>query len=130
MAITKGILGQKELLVTEEVTAARMGSGLLEVLATPAMIALAEGTAMESVQPLLEDGQGTVGTRLDIKHMAATPVGMTVRCETELVEVDRRRLVFSVKVYDEKEQVGEGIHERFIIDSARFLQKAQGKLAR
>lgn len=127
MTITKGIRGQKELLVTEEVTAARMGSGLLEVLATPAMIALAEGTAMESVQPLLEEGQGTVGTRLDIAHIAATPVGMTVRCETELVEVDRRRLVFSVKVSDDKELVGEGIHERFIIDSARFLQKAQGK---
>ena len=127
MTITKGIRGQKELLVTEEVTAARMGSGLLEVLATPAMIALAEGTAMESVQPLLEEGQGTVGTRLDIAHIAATPVGMTVRCETELVEVDRRRLVFSVKVYDDRELVGEGTHERFIIDSARFLQKAQGK---
>ena len=127
MTITKGIRGQKELLVTEEVTAARMGSGLLEVLATPAMIALAEGTAMESVQPLLEEGQGTVGTRLDIAHIAATPVGMTVRCETELVEVDRRRLVFSVKVSDDKELVGEGTHERFIIDSARFLQKAQGK---
>ena len=127
MTITKGIRGQKELLVTEEVTAARMGSGLLEVLATPAMIALAEGTAMESVQPLLEEGQGTVGTRLDIAHIAATPVGMTVRCETELVEVDRRRLVFSVKVSDDKELVGEGIHERFIIDNARFLQKAQGK---
>jgi len=127
MTITKGIRGQKELLVTEEVTAARMGSGLLEVLATPAMIALAESTAMESVQPLLEEGQGTVGTRLDIAHIAATPVGMTVRCETELVEVDRRRLVFAVKVCDDKELVGEGIHERFIIDSARFLQKAQGK---
>ena len=127
MTITKGIRGQKELLVTEEVTAARMGSGLLEVLATPAMIALAEGTAMESVQPLLEEGQGTVGTRLDIAHIAATPVGMTVRCETELVEVDRRRLVFSVKVSDDKELVGEGTHERFIIDNARFLQKAQGK---
>ncbi len=127
MTITKGIRGQKELLVTEEVTAARMGSGLLEVLATPAMIALAEGTAMESVQPLLEEGQGTVGTRLDIAHIAATPVGMTVRCETELVEVDRRRLVFSVKVYDDRELVGEGTHERFIIDNARFLQKAQGK---
>ena len=127
MTITKGIRGQKELLVTEEVTAARMGSGLLEVLATPAMIALAEGTAMESVQPLLEEGQGTVGTRLDIAHIAATPVGMTVRCETELVEVDRRRLVFSVKVSDDKELVGEGTHERFIIDNARFLQKAQAK---
>ena len=127
MTITKGIRGQIELLVTEEVTAARMGSGLLEVLATPAMIALAEGTAMESVQPLLEEGQGTVGTRLDIAHIAATPVGMTVRCETELVEVDRRRLVFSVKVSDDKELVGEGTHERFIIDNARFLQKAQGK---
>ncbi len=127
MAITKGIQGQKELLVTEEVTAARVGSGLLEVLATPAMIALAEGTAMESVQPLLEEGQGTVGTRIDIAHLAATPVGMTVRCETELIEVDRRRLVFSVRVYDDRELVGEGTHERFIIDNARFLQKAQAK---
>ena len=126
--LAPGIKGSRELTVTEELTAARIGSGTLAVYATPAMIALAENTAQTSVSPCLEEGQGTVGTRINIAHLAATPVGMKVRCETELTEVDRRRLLFSVKVYDEKELVGEGTHERFIIDNRKFFGKAQGKL--
>ena len=126
--LTTGIRGKLERTVTPELTAEALGSGLLPVFATPAVIALAEETAWKSVAGELEEGQGTVGTRMELSHIAATPVGMAVRCETELVEIDRRKLVFTIEVSDEKEKIAEGRHERFIIDSAKFLAKAQGKL--
>ena len=128
--LNKGIIGKEELIVIEENTAKAVGSGGLEVFATPALIALAEKTAFQSVAEHLEEGQSTVGTHIDIKHIAATPVGMKVTCETELIEVDSenpRRLVFSVNVYDEVEKIAEGTHERFIIYSERFQNKANGK---
>jgi len=125
--IEKGIKGHLEQVVTTEVTADRIGSGLVQVFATPMMIALIEQTCNESVVPYLEAGQGTVGTHIDVSHCAATPVGMRVWCDSELVEVDRRRLVFSVKAYDECGLIGEGQHERFVIDSAKFQAKAEGK---
>ena len=121
------------MIVTEENTAKAVGSGGLEVFATPALIALAEKTAYESVVPYLEEGQGTVGTNIDIKHIAATPVGMRVVCETELIEFDAsnpRRLLFSVNVYDEVEKIAEGTHERFIINNDKFMGKAEGKSPR
>ena len=127
--IEKGIKGRLEQIVTTEMSAARVGSGLVEVFATPMMVALMERTCHESVAPHLEAGQGTVGTHVDVSHLAATPVGMRVWCESELVEVDRRRLVFSVKAYDECGLIGEGTHERFIIDSAKFQAKAMAKHA-
>ena len=122
-----GIKGTREQTVTDDLTAARIGSGELPVFATPALIALAEETAWRSVAAKLEPGQGTVGTRMDLKHIAATPVGMTVRCETELVEIDRRRLVFAVTAFDEREKIAEGVHERFVVDNERFAAKAAGK---
>ncbi len=128
--LNKGIIGKEELIVTEENTAKAVGSGGLEVFATPALIALAEKTAFQSVAEHLEEGQSTVGTHIDIKHIAATPVGMKVTCETELIELDSenpRRLVFSVNIYDEVEKIAEGTHERFIIYSERFQNKANGK---
>ncbi len=128
MALTPGIRGCAEVLVSEENTAAALGSGALPVFATPSMIALMEKAARESVQPFLEEGQGTVGTSLNVKHLAATPVGLRVRAEAELIEVDRRRLVFRVEARAGGEKIGEGTHERFIIDSERFLAKAQAKL--
>ena len=124
-----GIKGKEELTVTEEITAKVVGSGGLEVFATPMMIALIEQTCNESVVPLLEAGQGTVGTHVNVSHCAATPVGMRVWCDSELVEVDRRRLVFNVKAYDECGLIGEGSHERFIIDSEKFQQKINAKKA-
>ncbi len=124
-----GIKGTKTITVTEELTAAKVGSGLLEVYATPMMIALMENVASESVAPYLEEGTGTVGTKINVDHVSATPVGMEVRVETELVEVDRRRLVFSVKAYDEAGLIGEGVHERFVIKNESFFAKAQGKLS-
>ena len=97
-----GIKGFKEIIVTKELTAMSMGSGDLDVYATPSMIALMEGTASESVKSELDEGQGSVGTSISVKHLAATPIGMRVRCESELVEVDGRRLVFNITAYDEK----------------------------
>lgn len=123
-----GIKGTGSVEVVRENTAAAVGSGMLEVFATPMMIALMEKTACESVAPYLEEGSGTVGTELNVKHVAATPVGMTVTCETELVEVDGRRLVFQVKASDGAGLIGEGTHERFIINNEKFQSKANGKL--
>lgn len=123
-----GIKGTKEITVTNELTAKTMKSGTLDVFATPAMIALMEEVAYKSVAPELEEGCGTVGTMMNIKHVAATPVGMKVTCETELVKVDGRALTFSVKAYDECGLIGEGEHERFIVDDAKFQSKANGKL--
>ncbi len=122
-----GLKGQAETLVSEQNTAAAMGSGLLPVFATPAMLALMESAAAGSVQPYLAEGQGTVGTRLEVSHLAATPIGLTVRAESELMEIDRRRLRFRVRAWAGEELIGEGEHERFVIDSQRFLEKALAK---
>lgn len=123
-----GIKGTKEIMVTNENIAKTMGSGTLDVFATPAMIALMENTAYESVASELEEGSGTVGTALNVKHVAATPVGMKVTCETELIKVDGRALTFSVKAFDEKGLIGEGEHERFIVFNEKFQAKADAKL--
>ncbi len=123
-----GIKGSQALTVTNELSAKSMGSGALDVFATPAMIALMEKTAMLSVQGELEDGQGTVGTRLEIDHVAATPVGADVWCESELVEIDRKRLVFDVIAYDKAGVIGKGRHERFIVANDKFMEKANAKL--
>ena len=125
-----GIKGTKEIMGTNENTAKTMGSGTLDVFATPAMIALMENTAYESVAAELEEGSGTVGTALNVKHVAATPVGMKVTCETELIKVDGRALTFSVKAFDEKGLIGEGEHERFIVFNEKFQAKADAKLAK
>ena len=123
-----GVKGTKEVIVTKELSAQSVGSGLLPVYATPSMIALMENTAFESVAEYLEEGCGTVGTSLNVKHVAATPVGMKVTCETELIKVDGRALTFEVKAYDECGLIGEGTHERFIITEDKFLAKTNDKL--
>ena len=126
-ALPIGLKGLAETLVTEENTAAAMGSGLLPVFATPAMLALMEQAAASSVQPFLPEGQGTVGTRLEVSHLAATPIGLTIRAESELIAMDRRKLRFAVRAWAGDELIGEGEHERFVIDNARFLEKALSK---
>ena len=123
-----GMLGSSELVVTEELTAKSFGSGELEVYATPAMIALMEETAYTSVSSELEAGMGTVGTMLNVKHVAASPIGMKIKCNTELIEIDGRRLVFHVEAFDEKGLIGEGTHERFIIQNEKFQSKTDAKL--
>lgn len=122
-----GIKGRIELTVTKDKCAGALGSGELDVFATPAMIALIEETAWKSVVSELQPGEGTVGTALNVRHLAATPIGLQVWCETELSLVDRRRLVFDVKVYDAFGLVGEGTHERFIIQVEKFMKRANEK---
>lgn len=114
--------------VEEKDTAMAHGSGTLAVLATPRMIALMEESAYKCIDKYLEEGQSSVGTYLDVKHLAATPVGMEVYAESEVTEVDGRRVVFSVKAYDEKGLIGEGKHERFIVFSEKFVAKTYQKL--
>ena len=123
-----GIKGTRTVTVNEENTAKAMGSGMLDVFATPALIALMEETCWRSVANELEEDCGTVGTLIEIKHTAPTPVGMKVTCESTLTEVDGRRLVFEVTARDAKGVVGEGKHERFIIQNEKFQTKANAKL--
>ena len=125
-----GMKGHLERTVTEDLSAKVWGSGAVDVYGTPCMIALVEETAWRSVQDELEPGQATVGTKLDIAHIAATPIGMRVRCETELIEIDRRRLVFAVNAFDETGKIAEGTHERFIVDVEKFQAKANAKAAK
>lgn len=125
--LTEGIKGYSEITVTEDLSAKRMGSGSLMVYATPAMIALMEKTAWESVQQELEEGSGTVGTAMNVKHVSATPMGMKVTCETELIKAEGRALTFSVKAYDEVGLIGEGTHERFVVHNHKFQEKADAK---
>lgn len=114
--------------VEERDTAKAHGSGTLLVLATPRMIALMEESAYKCIDKYLEEGQASVGTYLDVKHLAATPVGMEAYAESEVIEVDGRKVVFSVKAYDEKGLIGEGKHERFIVFSDKFVSKTYQKL--
>jgi len=122
-----GLKGFQSVIVGETNTALAIGSGELPVFATPAMIALMETTASTSVKPFLPDDSSTVGTVVNIQHVSATPVGMNVNCESELIEIDRKRLVFKLSVFDECGLIGEGTHERFIINKEMFLNKTKDK---
>lgn len=122
-----GIIKEITEKVTDKNTAKTMKSGELNVYATPAMIALMEQAAYTSVADELEEGQGSVGTLMNVKHISATPVGMEVTAKSELVEIDGRRLVFQVEAFDERGKIGEGEHERFIVDNVKFQQKADSK---
>ena len=122
-----GIKGMQKTEVCDSNSALAMGSGTLKVFATPAMIALMEETAWKSVAPYLEEGSGTVGTALHIQHTAATPLGMTVTCESELTAVEGRKLTFHVVARDEAGVIGEGDHERFIVNNEKFQVKADSK---
>ena len=116
-----GMKGKQEVIADETNSAKTMGSGTLDVFATPAMIALM------SVSDELDEGCGTVGISLNVAHSAPTPLGMKVTCESELTGIDGRKLTFYVKAYDEKGVIGEGTHERFIIQNEKFQKKANMK---
>ena len=118
-----GLIGEKQEKVTPENTAIKYGSGDVPVFATPALVGLMEGAAIKAVDAFLPPGFCTVGTKVNITHSAATPVGMTVTCRAELTEVDGRRLLFQVQGFDEKEPVGEGTHERFVVQMDKFMEK-------
>ena len=118
-----GLKNSVDIIVTDDLSAKNMGSGSLCVLATPALIAGMENVCMNCVSPFLEDGFTTVGTKVNIDHLAATPLGDTVTYSCELIEIDRRRLVFTVQAFDSKGKTGEGTHERFIVDAERFMSK-------
>ena len=123
-----GITGKQTITVTEEKTAQAMGSGTLPVFATPAMLALMEKTAFMSVADKLNEGCGTVGTKVEIEHVASSPIGMKITCDSKLVAIEGRKLVFSVEAYDAKGLIGKGTHERFIIESKKFQEKTDRKL--
>ena len=127
--LTAGLKGAAGIVVGEQHTAPHVGSGRVRVLATPVMVNLMEAAALQAVEGLLPAGYQTVGIHLDITHVAATPVGMRVRAHAELVRVEKRTLTFSVHAEDEKERIGDGVHERIIINLERFDQRMQDKLA-
>ena len=115
-----GLIGECQWTVTDEMTAARLGSGLVAAFSTPMLAALMENAAVNALRDRLGADQTSVGTRIDVRHLAATPVGGTVRARAMLTEVDDRRLVFHVEAWDEVERIGEARHERFIVDRGRF----------
>ena len=127
MSLEPGLKGSAETFVVHENTAAAVGSGALEVFATPSMIALMEKAALETVKPFLAEGESTVGTEIHVTHDSAIPLGFTVTAEAELVEVDRRKLSFKVLARSGDEIIGKGTQTRFIVSQERFMQKVEAK---
>lgn len=125
--ITTGITGEKSVAVKIENTALAMGSGTLRVFATPAMIALIEGCCAESVEDMLPQGITTVGTKVEVEHLAASPLGASILCNSKLIAYDGRRLDFEVEVFDNAGLIGKGTHTRFTVDAQRFIDKAYSK---
>ena len=127
VTLVPGLTGEATTKVTDANTAAAVGSGGITVFSTPMMIALMENAALRAVQPHLAEGESTVGTAIHIKHMAATPLGMNVRAVARLETVEGRRLVYTVEAFDDREKIGEGTHERFIIQVEKFLSRVGQK---
>ncbi|MBC6935879.1 MAG: thioesterase [Chloroflexi bacterium] len=125
--IRPGLTGERTAVVTDDLTATHLGSGGLPVYATPAIIALMEAAAVAAIDHLLPEGQASVGTALDVRHLAATPLGQQVRARAEVTRVEGRQVVFKVQAWDEQELIGEGTHTRFVIDVARFTQRVESK---
>lgn len=128
-ALQVGLKGQSETVVGKELLASEVGSGLVTVYSTAMMIAGMEGTAVASVQDALEDGQTTVGTRVNVAHLAATPCGMKVRFVTELTDIspNGKGLTFNVAAYDEAGLIGEGVHERVVVNKEKFESRTRDK---
>ena len=127
-SLQPGLKGHVEIAVSDEQTAPHVGSGRVHVLATPVMINLMEAAALQAVEGFLPAGHQTVGIHLDVTHVAATPVGMRVKAHAELTRVDKRTLYFRVHADDEKDRIGEGAHERIVINLAKFDGRMQDKL--
>jgi len=129
-ALTPGLTGHTELVVGEEHTAPRVGSGKVHVLATPVMINLFEAAALDAVDQHLPAGYQSLGTVLNVRHIAATPVGMRVRATAEIVRVDGRTVFLKVKAEDERELIGDGLHERVVVNVEKFSHRVEKKIAR
>ena len=122
-----GLTGETEAVVTEADTADRWGSGIVPVYGTPALVGLMEGASVQALVGHLPSGQTSVGGRIDVRHLAPTPVGMRVCARAELMDIEGRRLEFRIEAWDEVEKIGEATHERFVIDQERFVAKAEAK---
>lgn len=129
MSIEIGLKGHAEVYVVYENTAAAVGSGLVPVFATPSMIALMEQAAATSLLPHLDEGQGSVGVHLDVSHQAATPIGMKVWAESEVLEITGKQITFTVAAYDDAGMIGQGTHKRAVINVERFMAKTELKKA-
>jgi predicted thioesterase len=123
-----GLKGKAQILVGEEQTAPRIGSGRVRVLATPVMINMMEAAALDAIENLLPAGHQSLGTHLDVGHYAATPVGMTLRATAEVTKVDGRNVTFRVEAFDDKERVGDGTHSRVVVNVERFDARIRKKL--
>jgi len=125
--IEPGLSDEVEMVVSKEALASHWGSGIVEVFSTPALVALMESAAEKAARPYLDEKETTVGAMVNIRHLAPTPLGMKVRAKAELIGVEGKRLLFHVEAFDEVEKIGEGEHERFVVDRERFAKKAREK---
>jgi predicted thioesterase len=128
--LTTGIRFEKTITVTEALAAKHLAGQGIGVFSTPELVRFVEMCALEGTRPYLESGQDTVGIGVNVKHLAATPVGMRVTARCTLVEIDRRRLSFTFEVHDELDKVGEGTHDRFIVDTQKHQRRIRDKVAR
>ena len=128
--LTPGLVGHAEIVVGEEHTAPRIGSGMVHVLATPVMIDLMEAAALDAAEKLIPAGHQSLGIRLDVRHIAATPVGMRVRATATIVKVEGRQIDFEVEAHDEKDLIGDGTHQRIVVNVERFDKRVQAKLSK
>lgn len=123
-----GLTGSAQIRVGEEQTAPRVGSGRVRVLATPVMINMMEAAALDAIERLLPEGHQSLGTHLDVGHYAATPVGMTLRANAEVTNIEGRNVTFRVEAFDDKERIGDGTHTRVVVNVERFDRRIQKKL--
>jgi predicted thioesterase len=128
--ITPGLTGHAEIVVGEEHTAPRIGSGMVRVLATPVMINLMEAAALDAAEKLIPVGHQSLGIKLDVRHIAATPVGMRARATARIVKVEGRQIDFEVEAHDEKDLIGDGVHQRIVVNVERFDKRVQAKLGK
>ena len=123
-----GLVGELTVVVTKEITAAAFSSGLVAAFATPSMVGLMENASVQAIKNTLSPGQTSVGIEVNIKHFAATPIGMKVRARSEVIDVDGRRVTFKVEAWDDKEKIGEGTHQRMVVDEAKFNERFKQKM--
>ncbi len=129
MRVQPGFRGKASIVVDGSQTAAAVGSGLVATFATPSLITLMEAAAIDAITPYLDEGESSVGSEVSIKHLAATPPGFRVRAEAVVTAVQEKRISFDVAAFDDREQVGEGTHVRYVINLSRFMERVRRKAA-